>query len=152
MTSIAIPNGVTYIWGDTFAYCTALSSVTIPNSVTCIWEYAFDGCTALTNVYYTGTEEEWDRISIDNSNDPLFTATIHFNAVIVTNVLDLPAELTVIESGAFTGLDSADAVRIPAGVTSIADDAFDPGMTLIVPSGSPWAQWAADRGYGVAEE
>ena len=39
---------------------------------------AFDGCSALTDVYYTGTEEQWDTLSISSGNDPLINATIHF--------------------------------------------------------------------------
>ena len=41
LTSITIPNSVTSIGGDAFAYCTGLTSVTIPNSVTSIGERAF---------------------------------------------------------------------------------------------------------------
>ena len=67
-------------------------------------------------------------------------------------ILTLPADLAVLESGAFTGLPLVDAIRLPAGVTDVAGDAFDPGMTLILPAGSPWARWAADHGFGVMEE
>ena len=64
-----------------------------------------------------------------------------------SRILILPASLTAIESEAFAGLPNVEAIRIPAGVTSIAPDAFDPGMTLIVPAESPWVQWAEDNGY-----
>lgn len=68
------------------------------------------------------------------------------------NILALPDALTTIESEAFTGLPSVDAIRIPAGVTTIAADAFDPGITLLVPAGSQWVQWAEDNGYVPVEE
>ena len=55
-------------------------------------------------------------------------------------------------SGRFSELVTAPAVRIPADVADIAPDAFDPGTLLLVPSGSPWAQWAADNGYEFLEE
>ncbi|MBR0462926.1 MAG: hypothetical protein IJJ23_00875 [Clostridia bacterium] len=61
-------------------------------------------------------------------------------------VLVLPADLTTIESQAFAGLSEADAIRIPAGVTSIASDAFDQDILLFVPEGSAWVQWAEDYG------
>ena len=32
-------------------------------------------------VYYTGTEEEWNLINIDDGNDRLLNATIYFNYV-----------------------------------------------------------------------
>ena len=39
---------------------------------------AFTGCRALTDVYYKGTEEQWNLISISYDNDWLLKATIHF--------------------------------------------------------------------------
>ncbi len=55
------------------------TSFVIPDSVTSIGDYAFDGCTGLTTVYYSGSEEEWNAISIDDYNDELLNAEIIFN-------------------------------------------------------------------------
>jgi len=44
-----IPNSVTSI-GESFRECHNLTSVTIPNSVTFIEDYAFSGCSGLTSV------------------------------------------------------------------------------------------------------
>ena len=52
-------------------------SYAIPNSVTSIGYEAF--CTNLKDVYYTGSESQWDRISIDIGNESLYNATIHYN-------------------------------------------------------------------------
>ena len=57
-----------------------LKSVTIPNSVTSIGVNAFYNCSTLTDVYYDGTEEEWNKITIATNNTPLQNATIHFLA------------------------------------------------------------------------
>jgi hypothetical protein len=54
--------------------------VTIPDSVECIGYYAFDCCDSLTDVYYQGTQEQWDEIYIEEGNWPLLSATIHYNA------------------------------------------------------------------------
>ena len=78
LTSVTIPKNVTNIAYDVFSGCTGLTSVTIPNSVTSIYSRAFNGCTSLTDVYYGGTEEDWEKIFIDYDNDPLTSATIHY--------------------------------------------------------------------------
>ncbi len=79
LTSVTIPNSVTRIDYYTFSRCTSLTSVTIPDSVAYIYPYAFEGCTSLTDVYYTGSEEEWANIYIDDTC--LTNATIHYNWV-----------------------------------------------------------------------
>lgn len=62
-----------------FSDCTNLTSVTIPNSVTTIGHSAFWCCSNLKDVYYSGTETQWNNISIDVYNDDLINATIHYN-------------------------------------------------------------------------
>lgn len=73
---VNIPNGVTSI-GEWAFYLTSLTEVTIPNSVTSIYEDAFNDI-QLTDVYFQGTEDEWNSIEIDNTNECLINATIHF--------------------------------------------------------------------------
>ncbi len=78
LTSISIPKGVTHIADGTFEYCKSLTSITIPEGVTSIGT-AFDDCENLTDVYFAGTEEQWNKISIEEDNEYLTNATIHFN-------------------------------------------------------------------------
>ena len=85
-TNIVIPETiagypVTTIGERAFSDCFALTSVTIGNSVTTIGDRAFSGCNSLNDVYYTGSEEEWNSISISSSNTPLTNATIHYNCL-----------------------------------------------------------------------
>ena len=79
LTSITIPNSVTSIGNYAFWGCSGLTSITIPDSVTSIGGVAFDGCTGLKDVYYTGSKDEWEAISIGEYNDRLLNATIHYN-------------------------------------------------------------------------
>ena len=79
LTSITIPNSVTSIGYKAFDGCTGLTSITIPNSVTSIGKSAFEDCTGLKDVYYTGSKDEWEAISIGEYNDCLLDATIHYN-------------------------------------------------------------------------
>ena len=79
LSSVTIPDSVTSIGQCVFIYCSSLSSVTIPNSVTSIDANAFLDCTSLKDVYYTGSQSDWKKISIDSYNDSLTNATIHYN-------------------------------------------------------------------------
>ncbi len=81
ITSVVIPDSVTKIGDNAFAYCFMLSEVTIGNGVTHIGENAFYYCDSLTDVYYTGSEEEWENISIGSRNYSLTDATIHYNYI-----------------------------------------------------------------------
>ena len=80
LTSIEIPNSVTSIGNHAFDGCSSLTSIEIPNSVTSIKIFAFSGCSSLKDVYYTGTEEQWKKISIGSYNSSLTSATIHYNS------------------------------------------------------------------------
>ncbi|MCD8220042.1 MAG: leucine-rich repeat protein [Ruminococcus sp.] len=84
LTSITIPDNVTNTGGSAFCDCESLTSITIPDSVTSIGWHAFYGCEALTDVYYTGTQSQWEAISIDSRNSCLTNATIHYNATPAT--------------------------------------------------------------------
>ena len=64
-----------------FHDCRSLESITIPHNVTEIDDYAFSACGSLTDVYYEGTEAQWNAIAIGAGNDPLVGASVHYNHV-----------------------------------------------------------------------
>lgn len=81
LANVTIPNSVTSIGTHAFLRCGYLTSVTIPGSVMSIEERAFADCTSLKDVYYTGSEKQWEAISIGKFNYPLTSsATIHYNS------------------------------------------------------------------------
>lgn len=78
LSDISLPNGTTTIPDGMFYGCYALTKITIPISVVSIGWGAFNACTALRHVYYSGSEADWNKISIEDANDPLLSANIHF--------------------------------------------------------------------------
>ena len=91
LTSITIPDSVTSIGGGAFSGCTSLASVTIPNNVKSIGHSAFRNCTSLKDVYYAGTEDEWNKIRIGDFNEDLINATIHFASTPISNPAPQPS-------------------------------------------------------------
>ena len=79
LTSITIPDGVTTIGDCAFYRCTSLTSITIPDSVINIGLFAFSLCHQLRTVYYTGSKDKWNTISIGSKNTYLTDANIIYN-------------------------------------------------------------------------
>lgn len=72
-----IPDGVTVIGDYAFENYSSLTSITIPESVTDIGYCAFLYCNSLTDIYFTGTQAEWDAIAVADGNNKLLSATLH---------------------------------------------------------------------------
>lgn len=103
LTKAVICEGVNKIPLNEFWNCTKLATVYIPKSVTMIGETsssggytfesgAFTGADALTDVYYAGTQAQWNQINIyrPKYSDPtkvypLDSASIHYNSTIPAN-------------------------------------------------------------------
>nr|MCR4584572.1 Ig-like domain-containing protein [Lachnospiraceae bacterium] len=111
-----------------FGECFSLKKITIPKKVV-VGESAFESCTGLRDVYYGGTEEDWNKIIIDgtingNGNDLLISVNIHYT-VFVTGVSVEPTmlELRVGESGTLTAtVVSENATNKNVSWTSSAPD------------------------------
>ena len=109
VTDIVLPSSIQWISPGAFAGCSAMQRITIPKSIKSIGEGTFKDCRNLEDIYYEGTVEEWQKISIVHQkheiqlgklipgtpvhtisseclvhipgNDALFTANIHFNSI-----------------------------------------------------------------------
>lgn len=66
LTSIIIPDGVLRIGESSFFKCSSLKDITIPNSVLIIDTDAFKDCMKLKQVYYIGSEDDWNNEVIGN--------------------------------------------------------------------------------------
>ena len=81
-----IPDGVESVWSG-FTYCKNLQAIYVPKSVTTIVGHfrdqpseSYPGCDNLTDIYYEGTEEEWNGGEYEGGVSTNNNQTLHFNA------------------------------------------------------------------------
>lgn len=77
LESVAIPENTVFFL-NTFSGCSGMTSISLPADLTYVDYYVFFGCDNLRDVYFAGTEEDWNEIVIEEGNDPLLNATIHY--------------------------------------------------------------------------
>lgn len=77
LKSVAITNASSIV-AQAFMGCNNIKSVFISKSVTSIGKWAFSA--GLTDIYYGGSESDWEKIDIDEGNSKLDSVRIHFNA------------------------------------------------------------------------
>ncbi len=140
LKQITIPENVTSIGEYAFQYCNALTNITIPESVIEIGKGAFRYCPNLATTYYTGTEEQWNAVSIGTENEPL-TRNVVFNYGKPSDICgenatwafdEASGALTISGTGAVSDYsnwnDIANAVayvEIGNGIASVGENAFN---------------------------
>ena len=78
LAGVEIPQGAESIEASAFASCSSMTTVLIPDSVKTIGIAAFSNC-PLTDIYFTGTEAQWNSISkIGDTASAVSKATIHY--------------------------------------------------------------------------
>ena len=76
LISVTIPKGIQYI--NYHSFSGPMTELYIPLSVVNISGNAFEGCNSLKDIYYEGTEEQWEKICNSNYNRIFRYANIHF--------------------------------------------------------------------------
>ena len=130
VTSVTIPDSVTFISDSAFAYCFNLTNISIPNSVTAIGSFAFEGCTKLE--------------SITLPSSLLTISEFLFYDCSQLTTIHIPDSVSSIRTYAFYNCGKLETIRIPVSVTSIGSYAFDdcPSSMTVTYSGSK-KQWDA---------
>ena len=140
VTSVVIPEGVTYIDTYVLVGCENLVSVTLPSTLESIGESAFEGCTSLDEVNYNGTEEQAALIAIGTQNDALLNATWRYadggeepeipETDFVCELVD--GKITIV---GYTGAGGEVVIPTSIGaypVVTIGNDAFKSNMDITV--------------------
>lgn len=78
LTTVILSSALEIVDCNTFWHCESLKSVFIPYSIKNIQAGAFS-CTVIEDVYFDGSQEEWQKIRIVEDNVRLINATIHYN-------------------------------------------------------------------------
>lgn len=107
----SIPESVTQIGPDAFAYCKTLTNIHIPEGVTTLGSYCFCGC------------ENLEEIIIPNSVTTL-NGLCQFAGCYAAKKLSLSENITEITYSMFNWCENLTEVTIPDGVVKIADSAF----------------------------
>lgn len=77
-SQIIICEGVTTLGDYAFEYIPALKTLYLPSTLTTVGAYNFSDVNELENVYYGGTEEQWENLNI-SFNDAIVGEEIEFN-------------------------------------------------------------------------
>lgn len=78
LTSVVVAYDMTSIPYESMIVSGKLRSIRIPASVTSIGYSATYQCTALQYIYFEGTQEQWNAITIGRNNNPLLAAKVLF--------------------------------------------------------------------------
>jgi len=149
LTSISIPNSVTWIGNYTFKGCKNLITISVSGVLTYIGRSAFYNCSSLTSVTVIGNMLDIEDESFRYCNN-LTSVTILGSAASIglsafygcesLKTINIPDGVTNIGYYAFYGCCSLESITIPYSVTTIGGSAFY-GCTglnsIVIEEGNP---------------
>ena len=134
LLTVQLPQGVTGLGDNAFAYCSALKSIDLPDGLKSIELGAFRSCTSLTSIDLPdGLESIGNRAfyhceSLTSITLPETLTSIGeqaFNYCDALTTIDLPDGLESIGNRAFYHCESLTSITLPDKVTSIGEYTFN---------------------------
>lgn len=139
LKEVTFSEGLEIIVSKAFSNCSALETVTLPSTLEAVDMKAFENASALTDVYYNGTEGDWNQVIISTQakgNAALLNANIHYLKSVQT-FTDVAADSACYEAVTYLTDNGYLTVAEEAfGVDEAADMDMILGM-LYVNAGSP---------------
>lgn len=132
LTEVRLPKGLKSIEDSTFLSCDSLTSITLPGSVTSIGDKAFFLCYSLTSITLPG--------SVTSIGDEAFRGCSSLTSV------DIPEGAVRIGELAFDDCENLAKITIPASVTTIGNNAISENTIVRGERGSVAEQWCKANG------
>ena len=110
ITSVSLPNSITFIGAAAFRNCSKLTTINIPDGVTSINDYLFEGCKALSSVLLP--------INITSIGVGAFLSCSSLTSMII------PQNVKYLNDYAFAGCSSLTSITIPTGISFISYNTF----------------------------
>lgn len=142
LSTIVFPNSVNKIGDCAFMYCWGLYKIVLPNSIKTIGSDVFTYTNLKDGMYYDGTPEEWDNVSIGYYNTYLSDSYIKYTKIAygsinnnITWVIDGDYKLKITGRGTMPDYSSSSIpwynyksnikeVEINSGITAIGAYSF----------------------------
>ena len=90
LQNVEIPDGVTSLGKWAFYQCSSLKSIVLPKNLESIEKECFYRCGYFKTVYYKGTAEDWNKITITEDRDNYLAKTTKY--FYIENAEDLPTD------------------------------------------------------------
>ena len=145
ITSITMPETITFIANSAFYMCSGLTTITLPKSLRTIGIESFASCAGLTKLHFPAAVESIGSGNFNATNNMLYITVDEANthycaennvlydkakttlircATLNRKAIVVPSTVTTIESKAFMSCVNVPSIALPESVTTIGDNAF----------------------------
>lgn len=124
LKNVVIPDSVKTLGVAAFGSCISLESLVIPASVTRIDTGALYNCGNLTDIYYKGSQEQWNEIEISEEFHSFDGITVHYDYVAIEDVI--PEDGQIIRTPSTDTIKYGDTLILHSGIEALPE-----GMKIV---------------------